>query len=400
MNILLIHNYYGSSAPSGENSVFLEEMSFLKSRGHSVYTYTKNSDKLLKHGFIGSILGGLMYIINPIVIFEIRRVIKKHSIEIVHIHNIFPTIGFSIFYGLPRKIPIVLTLHNYRIQCGNGVPLRNGKTCTECIIKKSPLPLIKYGCYRNSRISSLPHAITIQLSRILKTYKNRVATIICLTEFQKNLLICGGLDPKNIKIKPNFLSDNAFDPRYVKIHDRADSCVYVGRLSEEKGINILLEAWKILDENSPALTIIGSGALERYLLNFIKENPKLKIDFLGSLSKNQVLKKVAESKLLILPSICLEGFSMSAVEAIKVGTPICISNIGSLPQLIANNNGFSFTSNSATSLAKSLIANFNNTELMSKMSSNALTAYHQHFSSQAHEAQIIKIYQDAIINHN
>ena len=168
--------------------------------------------------------------------------LKLFSPDIVHIHNTFPLISPAIFYALDSRMPRVLTLHNYRLFCPAGLPLRSGNICTTCIERRNTLPSVIHGCYRDSSIATIPLAISVELHRSLGTWKNQVDRFITFSDFQMQKMISAGLPSEKIMIKPNFFPGN---PVVVPWKNRGDYIVFVGRLSPEKGICNLVRAWKI-----------------------------------------------------------------------------------------------------------------------------------------------------------
>lgn len=266
MKILLVHNFYGSSAPSGENEVFNTEKKLLKSNGNDVYVYTRNSDEIREAGLVGKLRGAFATPWNPFSAIHLSKIISDVKPDVVHVHNTFPLISPSIFRSANIVAPVVLTLHNYRLFCAAAIPMRDSRICTKCLDTKSVLPSITHGCYRNSRIATLPLAINISLNRSLKTWEKYVDAFITLSEFQKNLVIKAGLPDKLVHCKPNFFPGN---PKIIPWSNRGDYAVFVGRLSPEKGVANLINAWMIWGKgrsNYELLeTVVYAKNLNRYL---------------------------------------------------------------------------------------------------------------------------------------
>ncbi len=186
MKILLVHNFYGSSAPSGENTAYLAERELLKKYGHEVIEFTRHSDDIRNRAFWGTLIGAFSTPWNPFCMRSIRRLLERERPDIMHAHNTFPLLSPSVFRAARGlSTATVLTLHNYRIFCAAGIPMRNSITCIECIEKDSVVPAMLYGCYRNSRLASIPMAAMISLHKRLGTWKRDVDAFVALTEFQR-----------------------------------------------------------------------------------------------------------------------------------------------------------------------------------------------------------------------
>ena len=204
MKLLLAHNFYGSEAPSGENAVYEVERDLLRARGHQVIEFTRHSDDIRGRGAAGMLQGALATPWNPFSARALRRLITRDRPNIMHAHNTFPLISPSIFsaaHGL--GIPTVLTLHNYRTYCTAGIPLRENRPCTDCLDQESVLPALRHGCYRGSRVATLPLAAMIALHRGLGTWQRHVDAFIALTAFQRDKLVAAGLPAPRVHLKPH-----------------------------------------------------------------------------------------------------------------------------------------------------------------------------------------------------
>ena len=240
MKILLAHNYYGSAAPSGENQVFEAERDLLRQRGNEVDEFVRHSDEIRGKGAYGVLAGALSVPWNPWSVAAMRRKLDSFSPDVVHTHNTFPLISPGIFHAIGNRAARVLTLHNYRLFCPAAIPMRDGKVCTEFIDRRSSAPPMRHGCYRNSRLATMPLAFSVWLRRILGTWTKHVDAFIALTEFQRERMIEAGLPADLVHVKPNFYPGN---PSTVAWTDRRSSVVFAGRLTEEKGVLALVNAW-------------------------------------------------------------------------------------------------------------------------------------------------------------
>jgi hypothetical protein len=188
LKILLAHNHYRSTTPSGEDEVFAAEQAMLLARCHLVETFTRHSDEIHRQGAWGTLKGALSTPWNPWSARTIGQIVDRFKPDVVHVHNTFPLLSPAIFHSIGKKAARVLTLHNYRTFCPNGFPMRDGVPCTECIDTRTILPAIRHGCYRGSRIATVPLAINVALHRYMGTWQSEVDAFIVFTEFQRNKL--------------------------------------------------------------------------------------------------------------------------------------------------------------------------------------------------------------------
>ena len=354
MKIFLVHNFYGSTAPSGENTAFVSEASLLRNRGHSIVEFTRHSDELLHQGLYGTVRGALGTVWNPLSLRKLKSALREIKPEIVHVHNTFPILSPSVLYATSDlDIPTVMTLHNYRIGCSAATALRKDEPCTLCLDKKSVLPALRYGCYRDSRIATLPVSLMIALHRAKNTWKKNIDAFITLTEFQREKMIQFGIPEASLFVKPQFLEN---PPEPLPWQRRESKAVFIGRLYPAKGIHILIDSWKKWGKSAAPLEIIGDGPMRNELMNAAgKSEAASSISFLGNLSHAEAMRRLSSAKLLILPSLCFEGFPMVVQEAYAYGVPIAASNIGSLPYLIPENrSGTLFVPGNAESLLASV----------------------------------------------
>lgn len=395
LKVLLVHNRYGSGSPSGENTVFDAERALLSQSGVELGTFTRDSDEIRGAGIFGKLRGGFSTPWNPFTRFELRRLVEEWHPDVVHIHNTFPLISPSIYSAISRRVAVVQTVHNFRMYCAAGVPTRAGAICTECLDRRSIVPSMLHGCYRGSRIATVPLAVNIALNRVLGTWEKHVHRFIALTEFQRNLLIGAGLSPALICVKPNFILDSSEIPLWG---DRRNQVVFVGRLSEEKGILSLLCAWKLAAQrglNIPRLCVVGDGPMRSILEAFAIGLP---VEFYGQLESPAVKSIVSASKLLILPSECYEGLPMVIVEAFACGTPCAVSNLGALPSIVEDGtNGIVFEPADPDSLLCKLMDVWDSPSVLETMGANARITFDTLYSSETNISLLLNTYADAIM---
>lgn len=333
MRILMVHNFYGSAAPSGENEVVHAETELMRANGHEVQLFTRHSDDIRNRGRMGALSGALAVPWNPFEAYRISAVLDTWKPDVLHAHNTFPLISPSIFRAARGACARVLTLHNYRLLCAAAIPMRDDRPCIDCIERRSAAPAVLHGCYRSSRVATLPIAAGIALHRARKTWHTDVEAFIALTDFQRDLMSRGGLPSERIEVKPNFYPSR---PKPLDWDTRLPRCVFVGRLSAEKGVLKLVRAWRKWGEHAPLLTIIGDGPLR---LQLEGEADGARVRFLGQLPADETQLHIAQARLLITPSECFEGFPMVLREAFAFGTAVAVSNLGPLPSLVDNGKG-------------------------------------------------------------
>ena len=328
-NILLVHNFY--QKPGGEDTVFYNEKKLLEENGHKVITYTRDNKELKKYSILKKILLPITIIFNFKTYFDIKRIIKENDIDIVHVHNTLSLISPSVFYAAVKmKKPVVQTLHNFRMQCPNGLFYRDGHICEDCV-NAGLVCAIKHKCYRNSLIQTLAIVIMTKFHRLTGIYKR--VNFICLTEFNKQKLLLLNrkkqiVDENKIYVKPNFVFESNIDK--IDNSDTEDYYLYVGRLDEIKGIDTVLSAFSKMPNKK--LHVVGSGGEE-----YIKEYSKYKnIEFLGQLSHDEVMREMKSAKSIIYPTKLFEGQPVGIIEAYMNKCPTIVSNIGNAKELVVN----------------------------------------------------------------
>lgn len=388
--ILLLHNFYRSAAPSGENQVFEMEQALLERRGHQVEVFTRHSDEIATRAIGGAISGAVSTPWNPVSAYELRKRIASFDPDVVHAHNTFPLLSPAVFPAA-KGTARVLTLHNYRLFCAAAIPMRGGRVCTICLDRRSVVPALRYGCYRGSRFATAPLAIGIALHRIRGTWQKDLEAFIALTEFQRQRVVDAGLPADRIYVKPNFYPGQ---PAVVPWRDRQDRVVFVGRLSSEKGVRTLLEAWRRWGRQSPVLRIVGDGALREELEALAQGMP---VEFVGQLESAMAQGEIALARLLVVPSECFEGFPMVVREALAFGTPVAVSNIGPLPDLVADpESGCVFEPGDSESLLHTVRRAWENPELLERWGEGARAAFDEMYTEDANYAMLMEIYEQAM----
>jgi glycosyltransferase involved in cell wall biosynthesis len=322
MKILLSHNYY--QQPGGEDQVFADEKELLESRGHKVVPFTRHNDAIRD---MASWRLARRTLWNSGSYREIRELIRRERPDVMHFHNTFPLISPSAYYAArAERVPVVQTLHNYRLLCPGATFLREGRVCEDCLGKRVAWPGVRHRCYRDSRAASLAVTSMLGLHRLMGTWSRKVDLYIALTEFAREKFIQGGIAPEKIVVKPNFVH-----PHPAPGTGRGGYAVFVGRLSPEKGVDTLLAAWEHLGDELP-LKIIGDGPLAARVDAATRQNPGIR--WLGRQPFEKTVSMVGEAVLLVMPSVWYETFGRTIVEAFARATPVVASRMGAMAELV------------------------------------------------------------------
>jgi glycosyltransferase involved in cell wall biosynthesis len=322
MKILALHNRY--LIAGGEDQSHIIEMSLLKEQGHQVDEYLVDNVIIEKQSLLKTALN-IIWSYDSY--SKVKKMLVKNHYDLMIVQNFFPLLSPSIYYAAKsEKVPVIQFLRNYRQFCLNGLALRDNRPCEVCLGRLIPWPGVYHACYRDSRLASLAVALMLVAHRILKTWRRKVDMFVALTEFAKKMNVRAGLPAQKIFIKPNFVYP---DPG---IGGGAGNYVlFVGRLSEEKGIRSLLEAWKMLGD-SVKLKIVGDGPLQLMVEDALDSNTA--IEYLGRRSQFEIVDLMKNAMFLIFPSLCYEGMPRTILEAFAVGTPVLASEIGAAKGMI------------------------------------------------------------------
>lgn len=385
MKILLVHNKY--KIIGGEDIVFANESKLLKSQHNQVFEYLRDN-KEIGHS-IKSISNPFW---NEREKGRISKIVLTEKIDIVHFHNIFPLLTPSVYYCSAKNPPIIIqTLHNYRLLCPNALFLRNNSPCEKCKGKLLAWPGIIFRCYRVSFILSLINAFIISFHKILQTWQNKITIYIALSEFSRNKFIEGGIPSEKIIVKPNFIVSDPGEKSFI-----GDNALFVGRLSEEKGLLFILDSW---GKVSIPLKIIGDGPLFSRILS---ESSLLQnVEIAGKKDHDTVIAYMKNARYLIFPSLCYENFPLTIVEAYACGTPVIASKIGAVKELVKDmKTGILFEPGNSDDFIEKVSWAWTHPEEMAKMGKNARAEYEAKYTAEKNYEMLMGIYQKAIENHN
>jgi glycosyltransferase involved in cell wall biosynthesis len=387
--ILVVHNYYQKEG--GEDQVFRCESKLLKSKGHDVVQFTVNNNELNNQSPWRAAKNSLW---NNKICFELDSLIQRERPSLVHFHNTFPMISPGA-YSTVRKfnIPVVQTLHNYRLICPNAILSRASQVCEACVGKFIALPAIQHSCYRGNKKATATVVAMLAYHRIRGTWVRDVDQYIALTEFMRDKLVQGGLPKDRISVKPNFTFESEFGTAPLP---REDFALFIGRLEAEKGIETLLRAWIEYDISIP-LVIVGSGALASKVGGACAQ--RRTISFLGALKQDEVRKLMKRARFLVLPSEWYEGFPMVVVEAFSEGLPVLGAAHGAMASIIQpGETGQLFRPADPGDLASKAMALIDNLEILECMGHNAQRRFLECYSPESNYRSLISIYERALAN--
>ena len=376
--ILIVHNAYQQRG--GEDSVVDSEITLLRSHGHEVATYFRNNDDITS---MPAVKVAIQTLWSSTTVTELTALINLFKPDVIHVHNTLPLISPAVYWVANRAgVPIVQTLHNFRLNCISALYLRDNKICEDCV-GHLPWRGVKHKCYRDSTTASTVLAGVLTLHRVLGTYKNKVSRYIALNDFCRNKFIQGGLPADLLAVKPNFV--DAPLPLKLPRH----GILFVGRLSVEKGIESLAKAADLLSD--PQLRVVGDGA-QAALLDHIEGVSKV-----GLLPSDKVRQEMNSALAFVIPSIWYENFPRTIVEAFAAGLPVIASRIGALADIVTDGEtGLLFDPGNAQDLAHKMAWALNHPEQMAIMGQKARAVYDEKYTSEQNYMQLIDIYRSVI----
>lgn len=383
-NVLIVHNYY--QIPGGEDTVVANEKQMLEEHGHKVVLYSRNNSELKEMSRFKKVLIPLNTVFNLKTYKDIKNIIKKEHIDIVHVHNTLNLISPSVYYAARAcKVPVVQTVHNFRLLCPGATFYRDGHICEDCV-EHGLRCAVKHNCYRGSKIQTLACVISTRLHRMTGIYGK--INYICLTEFTKQKMVqLKQIQEKKIFIKPNFTID------MVGKGLSGDYYLFVGRVEKIKGIEKLVDAFKLMPKRK--LVIAGSGELDVKIKSRVNEEKMDNIELLGFQSRASVNQLMSNAKALIMCSQWYETFGMVIIEAYSNGTPAIVGNIGNIKDLVkAGETGELFEYDSVESLIQAVERFERNSEVLYRK--NAYDFYIKGYEPNTNYKQLKLIYDHIV----
>ncbi|MFL5496385.1 MAG: glycosyltransferase family 4 protein, partial [Gemmatimonadales bacterium] len=338
------------------------------------------------------VLGG-MAVWNRAAYRDLRRLLLSERPDLVHVHNTLPLISPAAYYAArAARVPVVQTLHNYRLLCPSGILFRDGQVCEACMHRAVPLPSVRYACYRGSRSASAAVATMLVVHRALGTWDRAVDLFLALTEFARGKFIDDGVPAEKILVKPNFTPDPGMQGT------GGDYALFVGRLSPEKGVGTLLRAWRQVGSRL-RLRIIGDGP-EAALVGAAAQAGS-GVEFLGRRDPAEVVKAMAGARLLVFPSEWYETFGLTIIEAFAVGIPVVASDLGAMSSLVQHRRtGLHFRPGDSDDLVRQIDWALAHPDEMRAMGRAARQEYEAHYTPERNYELLTQAYRSAIRLHD
>ena len=385
MPVLVVHNAYQQRG--GEDTVVDAEVALLRAHGHAVTVYRRSNHDIAQ---MSPATVAMQALWSRRTSQDIAALIHQHRPAVVHVHNSFPLVSPSVYWAAARQqVPVVQTLHNFRLLCPQALLWRDDKPCEDCV-GHVPWRAVQHGCYRGSRAQSAAVAMVLQGHRWLGTWQHKISRYIALNAFCRDRFIAGGLPAERIDIKPHFV-ESVLPP--AEPAQRA-GFLFVGRLAPEKGIATLLEATRLAGPDC-RLRVVGDGP-ERWRL---QDQPQVQVQVqaLGALPREQVMAELSGALAVVVPSLSYESFPMVIAEAFACGTPVICSRIGALVSLVeVGHTGWQCEPGNASDLAARLRWAMANPEALRAAGERA-SAYHtEHLTPQRNYGQLQAIYAQAM----
>jgi glycosyltransferase involved in cell wall biosynthesis len=392
MDVLVVHNRYASAQPSGENKVVDQEVALLRAAGHRVEVFERRSDDIAARSLPGKAAVPLLVPWNPAVRRELAARLRAGRPDVVHIHNVFPLLSPAVLAACADAgVPAVATLHNYTQVCPPGTLQRDGRPCTECVGAAVPLPAVRHGCYRGSRLATVPLAVGMSVNR--RRWWSGVERFLCISAAQREVLVRAGMPAGRLAVKHNFVPDP--DDRRT---DAGEQLLYLGRLAEAKGVRLLMAAWDEIAAGGGVgvpLVIAGTGPLEREVTAWAAGRDDVR--HVGLLDPAECRKAVARSVAVVAPSTWLEAFGLVVVEAMAAGVPVVAAGHGAFVELVEDGvTGLLHRPGDPASLAARIRRIAADPDRNREMGRAARRRYEQDFSPAVGLERLLQEYRTAI----
>jgi glycosyltransferase involved in cell wall biosynthesis len=392
MNILIIHNTY--QQPGGEDVVVAQESRLLERHGHKVSSYTRSNDEIDDLSFVQR-----LRLIRRIVSADdsklaIRAILRDRQPDVVHVHNTFAMVSPSVYEACREQgVPVVQTLHNYRLLCPAGTLFRDGKPCEECVTH-SLLRSVRYGCCRNSRMMSGAIALMLKTHRSRQTWNTGIDAYIAISPFVRDKFVQAGFPADKVYVKPNFV-----EPDPGERSKAGDYALFVGRLSPEKGLTTLIEAWERLPSAVP-LVVAGDGPMRRELEIEVARKRVRGVQFAGRVGRNEVHDAMKKAAFVVVPSTWHEPFGLVVAEAFACGTPVLGARVGAIEEMLDDQvTGLHFPAHDPEALACKVAWAWEHPGELAAMGKAARRVYEDRYTADANYNLLMRIYDSAIDTH-
>ncbi|MFJ7958108.1 glycosyltransferase [Streptomyces sp. NPDC096319] len=392
MHVLVVHNRYSSAQPSGENRVVDEEVGLLRAAGHRVELFERRSDEIAARSLLGKAAVPLLVPWNPAVRKEFAALLRAERPDVVHVHNVFPLLSPAVLAACADAgVPVVATLHNYTQICPPGTLHRDGRQCTECVGTPGALPAVRHGCYRDSRLATVPLAVSMTVNR--RRWWSGVDRFLCISGAQRDILVRSGMPAERLSVKYNFVPEPG-----VRREGDGEHLLFLGRLAEAKGVRPLMAAWDKIAAGGGVgvpLVIAGAGPLEREVTAWAAGRDD--VSYVGLLDPVECRRAVARSVAVVAPSMSLETFGLVVAEAMAAGVPAVAAGHGAFVELVDEGvTGLLHAPGEAASLADRMRRIAGDPVRNREMGAAARRRYEQRFSPSVGLERLLEEYRTAI----
>ncbi|MFK4269933.1 glycosyltransferase [Streptomyces milbemycinicus] len=392
MHVLVVHNRYSSAQPSGENRVVDEEVGLLRAAGHRVDVFERRSDDIAARSLLGKAAVPLLVPWNPAVRAELAARLRSERPDVVHVHNVFPLLSPAVLAACADVgVPVVATLHNYTQVCPPGTLHRDGRPCTECVGSAASLPAVRHGCYRNSRLATVPLAVSLSVNR--RRWWSGVERFFCISATQRDVLVRSGMPAERLAVKHNFVPDPG-----ARRAGAGEHLLFLGRLAEAKGVRLLMAAWDGITASGGVgvpLVIAGAGPLEPEVTAWAAGRDDVR--YVGLYDPAQCRQAIARSVAVVAPSMSLETFGLVVAEAMAAGVPAVAAGHGAFVELVEEGvTGLLHRPGEAASLVSCLRRITAEPDRNREMGQAARRRYEQGFSPAVGLERLVEEYRTAI----
>jgi glycosyltransferase involved in cell wall biosynthesis len=387
LSVLCVHNRY--IQPGGEDQVFESEAQLLTENGVRVEKVEEQTT--YPSGLVRKIGAAVDCVWSRSWHHEFKTVLRRVRPDVVHIHNFFSVISPSVYYACKEEgVPVVQTLHNYRLACPAASFYRDGKICEECL-DRGPFHAVRYGCYRDSKLATAALAAMLEVHRRKNTWSEMVDCYVALTEFAREKMIQGGLPAEKIRVKPNFVLPDP-GPRA----GNGDYALFVGRLVDLKGVGTLIKAWSKLPATIP-LVIAGDGPFRPEMEKLIADLKLTSVNYRGRLSRQDTLAAMKRARFLMFPSEWYEGFPVTIAESFACGVPVLCSRLGGMQEIVDDGRtGLHFRPGDPSDLAEKVQWAWSHPKETSTMGLAARAEFEAKYSAERNFGMLTDIYESVI----
>lgn len=370
MKILIVHNNYGKY--SGEEAVVDKMAAMLQAHGHEVVFYRKTTEGV-RESALGKIQGFLSGLYSPSGVKGMREVLQRERPDVVNVHNLFPFISPAALFECKKAgVPVAMTIHNFRLMCPTGLFMRNGLPCEHCLEVGNEWGCLRYNC-EHSALKSLGYTLRNVVARWLGAYRKNVDAFACITDFQRRKLIQAGFDAQKLHVIPNFMEGRMVQPQY-----QGSYVAYSGRLSREKGVDMIIEVAR----RHPDIPFKLAGSVRDEEL---KENLPANCELVGFLKDEALADFYRQAAFFVMASRWYEGFPMSILEAAQYGKPTIGPNHGGFTEIIGEGEsaiGRLFTPNDIDSLEQTLVGLWNDETAIEQLGRQAFEKLQKVYSAE------------------